>query len=50
MFMLTMYESILGELVLMRQQQARQEKQKMLPEILRRKVVMAKETSGLKEM
>ena len=34
----------------MRQQHARQEKQKMLPEILSKKVVMVKETSGLKEM
>ena len=48
--LLTMYERICGELALMRQQQARQEKQKRLPEMLRRKVVMAKETSGLKEM
>ena len=38
----------MGELFLMRQQQARQEKQKMLPEMLRRKVMMVKETSEVK--
>ena len=38
----------MGELFLTRQQQARQEKQKMLPEMLRRKVMMVKETSEVK--
>ena len=38
----------MGELFLTRQQQARQEKQKMLPEILRRKVMMVKDTSEVR--
>ena len=38
----------MGELFLTRQQQARQEKQKMLPEMLRRKVMMVKETSEVR--
>ena len=40
----------MGDCLLTRQQQARQEKQKMLPEILRRKVMMVKEMSGVKAM
>ena len=44
-----MYDNILGDLALVRQQHARHENKKMLPEILRRKVMMMKETSEVKE-
>lgn len=46
----TMWNKILGDCLRTRQQQAMQEKQNMLPEIPRRKVMMVRDMSELKAM